>query len=309
MLEQLLVALDGSEFGEHAIPFAKAIAERTGSSINLSHVNCCEPPTDLLQNTPFQYEGVNMEAYVEKHAEAQRRYLLAQEAALKDQLPENRICSALLEGYVTEALERHAREIDAKLVVMTTHGRTGVSRAWLGSVADSLVRNSDFPLLVIRPREDGEGFPDVRFDRFLVPLDGSKVGEQILEPAVTLGKAMGAHFTLLHVVPPHVTVGARVSPLPAGRLEEKLGKAEAYLAGVRERLAAEGIESESVIESHFAPARAILRIAEDKAMDLIAIATHGYTGVKRALLGSVTDKVLRGAQWPLLLVRPDQTSS
>jgi nucleotide-binding universal stress UspA family protein len=100
-------------------------------------------------------------------------------------------------------------------------------------------------------------------------------------------------------------MGARVSPLPSGQLQHKLEKAEAYLAGVRERLAGAGIESETAIESHFAPARAILNMAEDRGADLIAIATHGYTGVKRALLGSVTDKVLRGAQWPLLLVRPN----
>ncbi|MFC1575297.1 universal stress protein [Gemmatimonadota bacterium] len=306
MLNQLLVTLDGSEFGEHALPFAKAIAEKTGASVNLSHVACCEPPTDLLQNTPFQYEGVSMELYAEKHAEEQRKYLRGIEGALKEELPGNRVCSALLEGYVTEALERHAREIDAQLIIMTTHGRTGVSRAWLGSVADSLVRHSSYPLLVIRPLEDGDTFPTARFDHFLVPLDGSPVGEKILEPAVALGKATGARFTLLHVVSPHVTVGARVSPLPSGHLEERLAKAEAYLAGVAQQLAGEGLQAQTKIESHFAPARAILHTAEEDEVDLIAIATHGYTGVKRAILGSVTDKVLRGAKWPLLLERPTE---
>lgn len=306
MLDQILLTLDGSDFGEHALPFARAIAEKTGASVNISHVHCCEPPTDLLQNTPFQYEGVDMSAYEEKHAQEQRQYLKALEEALKTQLPENRICSALLEGYVTEALERHAREIGAKLIVMTTHGRTGVSRAWLGSVADSLVRNSSFPLLVIRPMEDGETFPEARFQHFLVPLDGSPTGEAILEPTGTLARAMGARLTLLHVVSPHVTMGARVSPLPSGHLEERLTKAETYLAGVVERLEKEGLSAESRIESHFAPARAILKTAEEEDVDLIAIATHGYTGVKRALLGSVTDKVLRGSRWPLLLERPSE---
>ncbi len=305
MLDQLLVSLDGSEFGEHALPFAKAIAAATGAGVNLSHVNCCDLPTDLLQNTPFQYEGVDMAAYEGKHAEEQRKYLKEREMALRAELPLNRVCSALLEGYVTEALERHAREIDAKLIVMTTHGRTGASRAWLGSVADSLVRNSTFPLLVIRPLEDGGStFPTPAFGHILVPLDGSHVGEKILGPATLLGKAMGSRFTLLHVVPPHVTVGARMSPLPSGNLEGKLAGAEAYLAGVAARLGAEGFEVRTRIESHFAPARAILQLGESEEVDLVAIATHGYTGMKRAILGSVTDKVLRGARWPLLLARP-----
>jgi len=306
MLDQLLVTLDGSEFGEHALPFAKVIAEKTGASVNISHVHCCDPPTELLHNTPFQFEGVNMAAYVAKDAEGQRAYLKGQEEALKAELPNNRVCSALLEGYVTEALERHAREIGAKLIIMTTHGRTGVSRAWLGSVADSLVRHSSFPLLVIRSLEDGETFPPVRFDHFLVPLDGSKAGEKILEPTVALGKAMGARFTLLHVVSPHVTMGARVSPRPAGHLEERLTKAKVYLEGVAERMKGEGIDATPKLESHFAPARAILKTAEEEGVDLIALATHGYTGVKRALLGSVTDKVLRAAKWPLLLERPTE---
>ena len=272
--------------------------------MTISHVSCCDPPTDLLQNTPFQYEGVSMSAYEEKHAEEQRAYLKEQEESLKRDLPNNEVSSALLEGYVTEALDRHAREIDAKLIVMTTHGRTGVRRAWLGSVADSLVRHSEFPLLVIRPLEDGESFPVPRFEKFLVPLDGSPVGEKILEPTKELAKATGARLTLLHVVSPHVLMGARVSPLPSGHLEERLSKAEAYLAGVAEDLKKEGVEAVSKIESHFAPARAILRSAESEDVDLIAIATHGYTGVKRAVLGSVTDKVLRAARWPLLLERP-----
>lgn len=304
MLDTLLVTLDGSDFGEQALPFASAIAERTRASVHLTHVRCCDPPTDLLQNTPFQFEGVSMEAYDEKHAEEQLAYLEERVEGLKAELPNSKVDSSLVEGYVTEALERQAQAVKADLVIMTTHGRTGVSRAWLGSVADSLVRHSSFPLLVIRPMDDGNTFPQPRFDRILVPLDGSPIGEGILEPALALARPMGARLTLLHVVAPHVTMGARVSPLPKGHLKERLQKAEQYLGGVTDRLRADGYEAEAVIESHFAPARSILQTAESREADLIAIATHGYTGVKRAILGSVTDKVLRAARWPLLLERP-----
>lgn len=305
MLDKLLVTLDGSGFGEHALPFASAIATDTGAAVNLSHVRCCDPPTDLLQNTPFQFEGVSMEAYDEKHTAERLQYLEKLASTLQEELPGQEVSFSLLEGYVTEALERQARDVDAKLVIMTTHGRTGVSRAWLGSVADSLVRHSSFPLLVIRPLEDGTTFPEPRFDHILVPLDGSPIGEGILGPAVALGKAAGARFTLLHVVAPHVSVGARVSPLPKGRMKERLQKAEEYLSGVVGRLEGEGVEADFLIESHYTPARAILNTAETRDVDLIAIATHGYTGVKRALLGSVTDKVLRASRWPLLLERPE----
>lgn len=247
-----------------------------------------------------------MEIYDERHAEEQTEYLREKAEVLQSQLSGSEVSASLLEGYVTEALERQATAIGAKLVIMTTHGRTGVSRAWLGSVADSLVRHSHFPLLVIRPLEDGTTFPTPRFDHFLVPLDGSPVGEKILEAAVELGKAMGSRFTLLHVVAPLVTMGARVSPLPAGHLKERLERAEDYLSGLTERLRGDGIQAEALIESHFSPARAILNAAEEQDVDLIAIATHGYTGVKRAILGSVADKVLRASRWPLLLKRPGE---
>jgi nucleotide-binding universal stress UspA family protein len=274
--------------------------------LHLAHVHAYEPPTDLLQNTPFQYEGVSMAAYEDRYKGEERSYLTDKASETQAELSGTKVCSALLEGYVTEAIERHAREIGAKLIIMTTHGRTGVSRAWLGSVADSLVRHSEFPLLVIRPLEaGGQEFPTANFEHFLVPLDGSRVGEKVLDSSVTLGKAMGARFTLLHVVSPHVTVGARVSPLPSGQLDRRLQEAKTYLSGVADRVRAQGIDVEVKIESHFAPARAILKAAEEGDADLIAIATHGYTGVRRALLGSVTDKVLRGAKWPLLLERPE----
>ena len=81
-------------------------------------------------------------------------------------------------------------------------------------------------------------------------------------------------------------------------------KARSYLDGVVDRLAQEGLEARARIESHFAPARAILNTAEEEEVDFIALATHGYTGVKRAILGSVADKVLRGSPLPLLLERP-----
>lgn len=310
MLEQIMVPLDGSEFGEQALPFARALSLATGAAVNLSHVSCCELPTDLLQNTPFQYEGVDLSVYEAKHQEAMRQYLKEKEAALKAELPDRRICSALLEGWVTEALERHAREIGAQLIVMTTHGRTGMSRAWLGSVADSLVRHSHFPLLLIRPLdEEGKAFPSPSFRHLLVPLDGSVTGEGVLPTAVLLARSLGSRVTLFHVVSPFRTVGARPVPLPAGDAEERRRRGEDYLAGVAKRLQGEGVEVEGMVEVHASPARAILEAVERQGTDLVAMATHGYRGMKRAVLGSVADKVLRGCTKPLLLVRPPEASA
>ncbi len=307
-MQKILVPLDGSEFGEHALPFARAIQARTGASIHLVHVHAFEPPADLLQNTPFQYEGVSMEAYEERCRDEERRYL-REVASRWGEEGGGDVSWELLEGYVTEALERYAESLGVDLVVMTTHGRTGMSRIWVGSVADSLVRHTSFPVLLIRPEEGGGAPARVHLDHVLVSLDGSALGEQILEPALELTRAHGARMTLLSVVSPYRVFGARVAPLPTGHLEERLEKSLRYLDGIASRLAAEGVDVATRIEAHVSPARAILRVAEEERADVVALATHGYTGVRRTLLGSVTDKVLRAVRVPLLLQRPSEVAA
>jgi nucleotide-binding universal stress UspA family protein len=209
--------------------------------------------------------------------------------------------AATLAGYVT------ARAID--LVVMTTHGRGGFSRLWLGSIADALVRHSCVPVLLIRPQETlPELEAPIRMRRILVPLDESRRSEQILAPAVELSRLLQAELRLLQVVQPLVLRGyaplAYVEQVDTRATERLCRTAEQRLEQLAARLRSEGVPVQTVVIVDPQPAGAILRAATAPEIDLVAMATHGRGGLRRLLLGSVADKVLRGAARPVLISRP-----
>jgi nucleotide-binding universal stress UspA family protein len=199
----------------------------------------------------------------------------------------------------------------ADLVVMTTHGRGPLSRAWLGSVADQLVRSLAVPILLVRPRETASelrGEPALR--HILIPLDGSALAEQMVRPAVALGTVMQADYTLFQVVP-HVRLpgfdptGSELSETTEPPLlGQHRREAEYYLDQIADGLRAQGRRVQTRVVVHPHAAAAILEEVQARGIDLLALATHGRGGLPRLLLGSVADKVLQGAAIPVLLYRP-----
>jgi nucleotide-binding universal stress UspA family protein len=197
--------------------------------------------------------------------------------------------------------------IKADLVVMTTHGRGALSRFWLGSVADKLVRQLPMPMLLVRPHEPAPDFVHAPvFAHVLIPLDGSALAEQILPHALALGRLTQAEFTLLQAIPP-VMRAYSMELYGAGwdyqALEQMRTNAHAYLDGIAAPLRAESLRVRTVVVDEF-PVGAILEYVRAHAVDLIALATHGRSGVANWLLGGVADKVVRGATLPVLLYRP-----
>jgi nucleotide-binding universal stress UspA family protein len=220
------------------------------------------------------------------------------------------VTSALLDGpVVAEILQGHAVTSGADLIVMTTHGRGPMSRFWLGSVADEMVRRATTPILLVRPHEqalDLASEPVMR--HILIPLDGSALAEQVVGDAGALGSMMQSEYTLLRVYGPlvdtafgpsnYAMVGGLEPPI-----EELQTEAQEYLNRTMERLRGQGwnVQAHVVLGQH--PASAILDTAQSLSVDLIALATHGRRGLPRLLLGSVTDKVIRGASTPVLVHR------
>jgi nucleotide-binding universal stress UspA family protein len=218
--------------------------------------------------------------------------------------------TALLDGDVPDALCQEAIRSDSDLIVMSTHGRGGLTRMWLGSVADAVVRQSSTPVLLIRPPEGEEPFLEVekpKIRRILIPLEGSALSEAAIEPALELGALFGASFTLLRVISFPIVAGSYLpETLQTNRsiLDEAEKEARAYLQQVRSSLddGSRQIDTEIVVSQQ--PARGILNYASANNVDLVSIATHGRGGVERTLLGSTADKVIRGAHTPILIVRP-----
>jgi len=306
MYRSLMVPLDGSAFGEYALPLALGIAQRAGARLELIHI--CMPPlpsvfADGLVNPtpvepPLDLAGEQAHAHLDQ---------LADRLSQHWQVP---ISTVVRYGPVADTLFNYAMESATDLVVMTTHGYGPLSRFWLGSVADKLMRRLPVPILLARPAEAPiDLLADIHapaLQHILIPLDGSALAEEILRPAVALGTLMGTRYTLLQALDP--LVAEHIKPpysvgLDRSMLAEIRERALAYLEQIADRLRAQSLQVQTklvVAQPHIA----ILDYADDHAVDLIALATHGHGGVARMVLGSVADKVVRGADVPILLQRP-----
>jgi nucleotide-binding universal stress UspA family protein len=306
----ILVPLDGSALGEQSLPLASAIAARAEAGVQLAHVHVSLVPTyaDTVMaydNVPDDVLKLREQGYLERTVKRLRT---------GTRVP---VTSALLEGPVVRALQDWAASACVDLVVMTTHGHGPLARFWLGSVADELVRRMPIPVLITRPHDTPPGAPpEAAFRNILIPLDGSALAEQILEPAIALGTLWGAEYTLLRAVKPMVlgpydpadgTV-ERLDPVILGQLqafhEEEATAARAYLEAVAGRMRARGLRVQARAVVHEQPAAAILEHVKAHRPDLVAIETHGRSGLPRLFLGSVADKVLRGTTVPVLMHRP-----
>jgi nucleotide-binding universal stress UspA family protein len=304
MYRSLLVPLDGSSFAEQALPCAAAIATRANAGVSL--VRVWESPSHFVTELapPAIREAptdrLAAAAYLEETAEQLRR-----SAGIA-------VETAVLEGGVPRSILDHATTTGTDLIVMTTHGRTGFSRAWIGSVVDALVRSALVPLLLCRPDETQRVPPyEHVFSRLLIPLDGGTEAERILPHAIEIGRMFQAKYVLFCVVRPvampthpYSYTAAAWQGDPAAT-EQAVEQADNYLRGCADRVAAQhaGACVEIDVRVNDSAAATIVHAAINHGADLIALTTHARRGV-RVLLGSVADKVLRGTDAAVLALRP-----
>jgi nucleotide-binding universal stress UspA family protein len=294
-LQSIMVPLDGSPFAEAALPLAGMVAHRAGARVRLALVH---PPA-----TPPGAEAATVDVSVQ---ERERTYLAATASRLD---PSGQIGPdlVLLEGQPGEALAAELERHPAGLVVMATHGRGAVSRMWIGSVADYLIRHVHAPILLVRPRGEGPVYAGNRLDEVLIPLDTSTTSEQIVEVAMAVA-GPAARITLVHVVEPVLGVAEPALPFPMPMdpklIEELRQMAQARLDRVAERLRQRGTTVVTRVLTGMGAAAMILEEAARSRYDLIAMTTHGEGGLRRLLVGSVADKVIRGAEIPVLTMRP-----
>jgi len=305
-MRSILVPLDGSTFGEHALPLAAALARRAGATLHLVHVHQAEVPVAVEGFAVLDTEDLHVrQDELSYLADASRRVAEKDPVALKTALLEG-------DGDVVEGLKSYVKRESIDLVVMSTHARGALGRFWLGSVADDLAHELDRPLLLVRPHE---GKPDLRRDfnlhSILVPLDGTMLAEQALEPAVELGKLFDAELDLVRVnlppvMPSYLPEGMVTAPLPEPMLDlqkREEEEAKSYLGGVAARVTAGGARVRTHVIRQESPAAGILTEAKADHADLIAMETHGRRGFARLFVGSVADEVLRGGAAPVLLHR------
>ncbi|MGH7679282.1 MAG: universal stress protein, partial [Gemmatimonadaceae bacterium] len=292
MFRKVLVPLDRSPLAEQALDIAAEIAHASQASMDVVLVH--QHPAVL---------GVKVDdRFNEELWSAEEKYLVAIVSELEK---EQHVAAShdVPAGHPVERISARAQDIEADLIVMTTHGRTGVSRAWLGSVADGVVRQSRIPVLLLRPAEGELPRGNVRplLKRILVPLDGSPLSTSILDVVSDLARCLKAQVVLLRIVPPIPFVVSEIMTGSTGVLpvEDEAAtrlvaeEARRELAAAARRLTQQGCGDgeEHVI---LAPnvAQEIVDFARSHAVDLVAMSTHGR-GVSRLVVGSVADKVLR----------------
>jgi nucleotide-binding universal stress UspA family protein len=303
MHTSILVPLDGSPFAEQALPAAAALARRMGARLHIVRVH--EPPVMPL-GSGESIIALDAEWIAALRAEEEEYLRRTANRCMEEYGLVAR--TDLLAGPSANAIVAAARDSGDALVVMTTHGRGGLSRAWLGSIADAVVRRSPVAVLLIRPDAEAEVAPALEPRRILVPVDGSRLSEGILAAAIAVGRLTGAHYTLLRVVPTSLLAAyplASTFGMGSEAFEEmRLGAAH-YLDELARRTAERyHVEVDTALVAHPIPAEAILEQADARGADMIALATHGRGGWTRMALGSVADKVMRGAKVPVLLYRP-----
>jgi nucleotide-binding universal stress UspA family protein len=304
-IRSLLVPLDGSPFAEQALPWAAEIARESGARLRLALVHQVPSPPPLDEISRRLYTKIELAL-----RKSEREYLRTTAERLRVQ-HEVQAARVMLQGAPAPApaLAEYVRDVGVDLVVMTTHGLGGIRRAWLGSVADRLVRSLEVPMLLIRPREEADATgeaPQVR--EILVALDGSRRAEAVLAPVAALAGVWGARLVLVQVVHPFVLTPDAPTVFPLGSDERlsRLARQEAqdYLDGIVGQLREGGVDASSAAVLGTSAFDAIQDIARAPGTGLIALATHGRGGVRRLVLGSVADKLVRGGEHPVLVTRP-----
>lgn len=304
MYRSLLVPLDRSPFAEQALPLALGIARRASARLDLVAVHSLY----ALEDPHAAWCRFDHEQDAERKRQEQL-YLDAAARRVTSVAPVP-VTSEVLSGsnvlpeMVAESLLERARVSKADLIVMATHGRPPLSRFALGSVADELTRRASVPILLVRPNEST---PDIlterAVDNILIPLDGSPQAEQALGPARDLACLMQARCILLHVIEPHSAHDHGTNRLPEKAV------AEIYLRRIAAGLREQGLQVRTRLIAARHVAEAIVEEAEVQGSNLIALATHGRSGLQRLLLGSVADKLVRLAACPVLVYRPSNSGT
>jgi nucleotide-binding universal stress UspA family protein len=294
MTFRILVPLDGSLLAERAIPWADRLADALHGEIELVRVVEPGDVSDGASETTY-YQSMENESWSSEVA-------LRLESERFDRVPPAR--TTVLQGTAGEVIAAHAQVIGANLIVMATHGRTGVQRTLLGSVAATVVRESGVPVLVIPPEGRLQAEPRAR--RVLVPMDGSELSEAVLTYVAPLAKALDWTLVLFWVASwPPQAIPIQGALIPIGFLEHSDVNMTDYLDHRARELKAEGIKTD--VRYYFGDRRrSIVAFAEEAGIDLIAMSTHGRNSLGRLVLGSVAEYVLSHATLPVLAVRPSQ---
>jgi len=303
MIHRILVPLDGSDMAAEILPHVRALATLFGARVTVMRATADEAPNDEIG------PGPDFLAFAAAD--------LATSGIAVDTL--------VAQGRPAEAILDTAAQQSVDLIAMRTHGRGGIRRFVLGSVAANLIGNTAMPLLLVRGKPasvDGVPTQTIDFRKILVPLDGSPLAASVLPLVAEIAARAGATIVLMRAMPEPNEEAATSNSLQmlrsitgvktegadgamsdpyADQLEREREGAQSSLDLAASSLKPSGVQVETIVE--FGPAaETILRVALTQQADLVAMGTHGRSGLKRFLLGSVADRIVRYSEAPVLLM-------
>ena len=285
MYSKILVPLDGSPSADQILPYVRSFAGTYNIPVELLWVNDVEialwPPRSGKE-------------YLRQ---ASAKYL----SALK------RIDSIEADGKPAEEIVRRAGAEPRCLIAMATHGMSGMRRWLIGSVASKVAQSAQNPLLLVRPTESADLAAAIELKTIFVPLDGSGLAEKALPHVIALAKGLKLAVQLLRVYAlprdAYIVADGVIAQGSAQFREAMQKEIESYLDGKVETLRAEGLAEVIGTAMEGDPASEIIDLAAKTAHSLIAMSTHGRSGIGRWLLGSVAEKVIQHSRAPVLLIR------
>jgi nucleotide-binding universal stress UspA family protein len=288
MYTKILVPLDGSKFAEQILPYARVFADAYETTVELLRVE------DPDARPPFWPPQPGSDYF----KEISTRYFP----------PSLRVDRLAESGKPAQVIVDRAKADPNCLIAMTTHGLSGLRRWLLGSVASKVVQTAANPILLIRSMEDQEPAPEISLKSVVVPLDGSGLAEIVLPQIIPLARKMKLEINLVRVYdsPADTYPAADIIYLDSlkQQTENVRREAETYLEGKVQELRAEGLERVSSTVIRGDPAEEIIELARHTPENLIAMSSHGRSGVDRWFMGSVAEKVVQHSRDPVLIVRP-----
>jgi len=294
MLKTILVPLDGSELAEQVIPFARELAQRSGAELLLL---TSIQPVGIWDATATAINWEREERLAQEYLDAQKERLQGAGVKVRTRCEHGDAAANIIGTAEAEAVS---------LIAISTHGRSGISRWLFGSVADRVVQAAHVPLLMIRPDPKAPPPPPV-FEKILVPLDGSNVAASVIPFVEEIARLFGASLVLYHAVPPVSAYPGfeTVNPqLDSRVLQDLQDQARELLSAAARDIQGRGLQATVAVSIDLA-VDGILNAARETGADLIAIGTHGRSGLGRIVMGSVANAVMRRATIPCLLVHPN----
>ena len=287
MFKRVLVPLDQSDLSERVLPIAQCIAEYFNAKVDLVYV------------VPSESETLPDEVITHAHEEAEAYLKRILDSWPSTSKPVD-VKANVYAGYPASEIIEQAESQEDTLILMATHGYSGVQRLLLGSVAGKVVQATTTPVLLVPAGATNPKGELVEFERLIIPLDGSELAESVLPYAINLCKTLNMELILVRSYHPNFP-GSSIRMHDVTKIVHD--SAENYIKAMAERLQKEGLKDVSYKVLKGLPAEQITDFAIETPNSVTALCTHGRHGISRWVLGSVTNAVIHCAKEPVLVIR------